>query len=482
MARLSGKGWAGFGEVYYEVTDRIKLTAGLRYNHDEKEVKDNSLLWNARDANFPQSTPVGGNTLDKLFTRLYTFVRGGAPTASELQLINYYGQGGQLAAALATPARSPQRLAISDAVPLVPDFNEQRNLTNSPHDFDWDETTGRIGVDWQVTDDSMVYLFYSRGYKPGGANPPIPPQFQADSRFEFDPEFIDAVELGMKNTLMDGTMTLNVSVFGYNYDGLQVARIKNNTSLNENIDADILGVELETSWRPESLPNLQVDAFYSYLKTEANGRSVDPTNRDGGDPNFIVLNDFAFLYAAERADITPALIATATALGATFPAAGVYPNGTPGVPDGTPVVMSRAALTALGATTVEGIPVTLDGNQLPNSPENTVHLGVQYTFPISAIQGDVIVRWDYSWRDDSYAREFNTVGDEIDGWDQQNASIVYASTSGVWEARAWIRNIEDEENVTGHYLTSDTSGYYRNYFLTEPRIYGASVRYNFGAH
>ena len=40
--------------------------------------------------------------------------------------------------------------------------------------------------------------------------------------------------------------------------------------------------------------------------------------------------------------------------------------------------------------------------------------------------------------------------------------------------RAWIRNILNDDNVTGKYLTSDTSGFYRNYFLTEPRIYGVS--------
>ena len=45
-----------------------------------------------------------------------------------------------------------------------------------------------------------------------------------------------------------------------------------------------------------------------------------------------------------------------------------------------------------------------------------------------------------------------------------------------------VRNIEDEDNITGHYLTSDTSGFFRNYFLTEPRVYGMSVRFAFGAN
>ena len=107
-------------------------------------------------------------------------------------------------------------------------------------------------------------------------------------------------------------------------------------------------------------------------------------------------------------------------------------------------------------------------------------IGAAYTWPIEAIAGDLTVRWDYYWQDDSYAREFNTKGDEIDSWDQQNLAVFYHSHNEKWEAKAWVRNLADDDNVTGHYLTSDTSGYYRNYFLTEPRIYGLSVRYNFG--
>src|SRR5690606_29403143 len=42
----------------------------------------------------------------------------------------------------------------------------------------WGEFTGRIGLDWKpdwsFTDDTLLYGFYSRGYKGGGANPPTP--------------------------------------------------------------------------------------------------------------------------------------------------------------------------------------------------------------------------------------------------------------------------------------------------------------------
>src|SRR3546814_10161656 len=42
----------------------------------------------------------------------------------------------------------------------------------------WGEFTGRAGVDWQpalgFTDQTLLYAFYSRGYKAGGMNPPTP--------------------------------------------------------------------------------------------------------------------------------------------------------------------------------------------------------------------------------------------------------------------------------------------------------------------
>jgi outer membrane receptor protein involved in Fe transport len=478
-----GEGWAVFGEAYFDVTDRVKVTAGLRYNKDEKRVRDTSLLWNATDANFPLSTALGGFAAPPLFSRVAGFLNGSAPTPAQVGLINYYGQGDALAAALLTPARSPERLAIHNAIPIVPGFNETRDITGSPSEFEWTEVTGRLGVDWQITDDVMVYLFYSRGYKPGGANPAIPPQFQDESNFSFEQEDIDAWEVGTKATVLDGQMILNGALFHYDYQGLQVARIKNNTSLNENIDANIYGAELEMLWRPEAAPGLTVEGAYSWLMTKVDGsQSVDPLDREGGDPDFITLNDFAFLYAARRSDITPAILSAAAAAGASVPVPGaIYPDGTPGVPNGTPVIISRAFLNAFGVETVEGVPVDLDGNRLPNAPEHTIHLGLAYTWNVPAIAGDLTARWDYYWQDRSYAREFNTRGDRIDSWDQHNASLTYDSTDGRWNARLWVRNIQDEDNVTGHYVTSDTSGYFRNYFLTEPRIYGASVRFNFGA-
>jgi outer membrane receptor protein involved in Fe transport len=508
-------GWAVFGEAYFDLTPKIKLTAGLRYNTDNKQTSDASVLYNSVD-NGAIAAGFGGPTGDflianglldpnfdaniagidgRFWSRTTNVLLGPLGGPAEADLAQLYGvTQEQLDAAALTPAYSAERIAISQQVPIVPQFGEARTLTGSPDEDEWKEVTGRLGVDWQVTDRSMVYAFFSRGYKPGGFNPAINPAFQATSSFTFDSEKIDAIELGSKNSFLDGGLTVNGNVFAYDYGGLQVTRIRNNNSLNDNIDAKIWGMELETFWQPEALPRMTVDASYSYLKTEVDGsESLDPVNRNAGNEDWVLLNNIdpgsltAVNYIALKSDISQTVVDNAL-----FPAMGApraldIDNGGTVVPVtipanefgvAIPAYMSRSYLDASGVTTSDGLPTDLDGNALPNTPEHTVHLGVQYRWDIDAIKGSLMPRWDYYWQDESYSREFNTVGDEIEAWDQHNLSLVYESYDGHWSVRAWVRNIQDSNNITGHYLTSDTSGFFRNYFLTEPRIWGASVRYN----
>ena len=62
----------------------------------------------------------------------------------------------------------------------------------------------------------------------------------------FAPEFVNAYELGTKNTLLDGGLTLNGDVFYYDYKGYQISQIVDRTSINLNFDAK---VEWRRSWR-----------------------------------------------------------------------------------------------------------------------------------------------------------------------------------------------------------------------------------------
>ena len=554
----TGEGRAAFGEVYYDYSERIKLTAGLRFNKDDKATSDSSVLFNSADANAALGGLFGADPIwlrSGLFGEIVAIASGTATSlsAGSLKLLEFHDAqgtyatnapaaiggivalgaaqqiGAQVAQGLLPPALIPVVLgtlglppifqnsvlallsqnpiaiggdpglqaaglsmrAIADALGPVPAFGETRFITGSPTESNWREVSGRLGFDYQLDDDTLIYGFYSRGYKPGGFNPAIPPQFQTTTPFTFDAEQVNAVEAGVKTTRLDGRLVVNSALFLYDYTGLQATRIRNNTSINENIDASIMGLEVEGTWRPEDIPAMAVDFAYGWLGSKVEGsRSVDPINRTGGDSSYILLNNIdpgsttGVNYVAKESQITAQVVAAALSLapnpaaldirnGATVESVS-YPANSAGV--SIPAYFSRRFLDTLGVETLEGVPVDLDGNSLPNAPDHTLRFGVAYTFQVG--QGDLTARWDAYWQSDSYAREFNTVGDEIDSWMQHNASLIYERQG--WTAKAWVRNVANDDNVTGKYLTSDTSGFFRNYFVTEPRIFGVSLRYSFG--
>src|SRR6185437_11384052 len=129
-------------------------------------------------------------------------------------------------------------------------------------DQSWSKVTGRAVANWtpklDFTDQSLFYASYARGYKAGGANPPGPvlitfgtgDQTNPIHPLTFQPEYINAFELGTKNTLLDGALTLNASAFYYDYKGYQISEIVDRTSINLNVDAKVKGAEVETVWEP----------------------------------------------------------------------------------------------------------------------------------------------------------------------------------------------------------------------------------------
>ena len=102
-------------------------------------------------------------------------------------------------------------------------------------DFDgkWDEPTGKINVSWNATDNIMAYATLSRSYKSGGFNPisSESPLLDPGCRSgnpdlaEFDPEYINALELGLKSRFFSNTLQANMTYFYYDYEGLQVGEI-----------------------------------------------------------------------------------------------------------------------------------------------------------------------------------------------------------------------------------------------------------------
>src|SRR5690606_29822141 len=76
--------------------------------------------------------------------------------------------------------------------------------------------TWRLALDYDATDDLLLYATYNRGFKSGNFNNTsftVPP---------FGPEIVDAYEVGFKSELMDRRVRLNSSIFYYDYKGIQL--------------------------------------------------------------------------------------------------------------------------------------------------------------------------------------------------------------------------------------------------------------------
>ena len=128
-----------------------------------------------------------------------------------------------------------------------------------PLDFDeqWDAVTPKIGIDYSVSPDVMLYASATRGFKSGAVsigspNPPV------------DPEFVWAYEAGVKSTLFEGTTELNAALFSYDYEDLQVNRVVGNSITTVNAaTASIEGFEVE--FRSRVTENFFVSGDVTYL-------------------------------------------------------------------------------------------------------------------------------------------------------------------------------------------------------------------------
>ena len=104
---------------------------------------------------------------------------------------------------------------------------------------DGDEMTWKIGADYDLRENTMVYASVSRGFKSGGYN-------DGTCGNVYDPEIIDAYEIGLKTSLASNRLQLNVAAFFYDYEDFQARLIVQNASIVANAaKTEIAGLEIE---------------------------------------------------------------------------------------------------------------------------------------------------------------------------------------------------------------------------------------------
>ncbi len=438
-----------FGEGYWKMSDRLKLTVGVRYNNDKKTIR-------AR-------------------TTLFSFL---APQGS-------------------TNAYDSPFIGSYDADPGI-----AGNQLYQERQVKFGEFTGRAVLDFQISPDHLIYASYSRGYKSGGINPPLSPIFSVPETF--NPEFVNSFEVGSKNTFGNGALQLNLTGFYYKYKDLQLSRIVARTSVNDNVSANIYGVEAEAIVRP--IRPLTINMNFSYLHSEVSQDKLLSNPRDfgAGRKDAVIIKDItnaancavgsnsgnvagvnAFVNTANalmNAGQIPGIVGGAGLKNTTpFPAGGgIASTGAYSVC----AVLSALAPTVgnapgIGGVTVysSGIPVNIRGNKLPGAPNVKFSAGVQYAAPVGNLT--LTPRVDLNFTGKSDGTIFNGVIDKIPSFTQLNAQIQLDGPEKKWYIRGFIQNITNDNSVTGLYVTDQSSGNFTNVFTLEPRRYGVAAGFKF---
>jgi iron complex outermembrane receptor protein len=247
---------AAYAQASYQVAEKLKLTAGIRYTQDTKDFRfanANSIL---------PLIPGTGATAGFQFANgnLITLRTGPIPRSA-------FGVQG------APTNCTFQNVPNNTQPPPRAGFQCRTDATNVLTGVNYNtvkfrRATWRVGADYQLSDDSLLYASASTGFRSGGFNSAQGP---AALQPTFRPEKVLAFELGSKNRFADDTIQINVAAFYNRYTGLQEQRQipvgATTLSIIENSGrARSYGAELEAIWKP--VPALTLGSSFSYLNAK----------------------------------------------------------------------------------------------------------------------------------------------------------------------------------------------------------------------
>lgn len=135
----------------------------------------------------------------------------------------------------------------------------------------FDDFSPRVGLEYEISSDVMAYASYSHGFKSGGFNMRGNILLDPQAAEPFDPETVDAIELGLKGSWLDDRLYANIAVFSQDYDDKQVTvnTTVANTPVQRVLNAAKAtgdGVEIEMS--AKLTEEFKLNFIYGYLDAE----------------------------------------------------------------------------------------------------------------------------------------------------------------------------------------------------------------------
>ena len=204
--------YAAFLHMDFKVTDQFGITLGGRYTKEDKNFIGGQADLNGFTYKISGCNPTGGSGESAIST----------PSIPD---------GRHLSAGARLPGAGP-------AVPLLPGGRAGPEL-GRVH-------ARRSGRSTSSTDDVMVYVKYLKGFKSGGWTTRLSQPISDGAQAEFDPEYAETYELGLKSELFDNRLLMNIAVFTTDYEDIQLNFQEGASPVLHNAgDATISGAELE---------------------------------------------------------------------------------------------------------------------------------------------------------------------------------------------------------------------------------------------
>ena len=310
---------------------------------------------------------------------------------------------------------------------------------------DWSAVSPRLGFNYLINDDVMVYASWAKGFRSGGyngrGNTP-------SSIGPFDEETADNYEIGIKSDLLENRLRLNASAFFMDYEDLQRAAIRpapggaGQETVTENVgSAENWGVEFEATALVTDA--LTVNATLGYLKAE---------NKEW----------CAAVHGVLATDAPP--------------------SGFGQCADSSQVLLPGGG--------IAGFLVPVDVTNLPpaQSPKWQSRVDVIYDFNLNDA-GSLTVAGTWFYRDGNSLVSGGLPSGTLDGVQQYNGEFInpkrdsshifdlnatWRSADEAWRVSAFVKNVSDEVFVnTGTFV----AGLFNFVQLNHPRHWGLELAY-----
>ena len=423
---------AAYGQLSYTFFDKLTLTSGLRQTTDKKSVL-------AARFNLAATGP-------------------GSYFAHGIDDPVDYNCGGFIAANPASVSASPT--AVAQAYNFV--------CANNTYTY----TTYRQAVDYKFDRDHMVYASYSNGVHAGGFNTGPVTINGVPTLLPFAPEKVNAFEVGTKNTLLDGKLTLNAAVFRNDYRNLHAqtsipnpnAPLTSVIALIQNIGKDrAIGIDIDAVFRPTK--ELRMTFAYNWLDAKQIEYAVNTFNF-GGTRSFC--------------GITPSCIAS------TGEANGVqgtpFPNSRTDANRFVPVVDANGAQIVVG-----GVPqfryviagVGRDGTRYSSqkafSPKHTFQIGTAYSISLGSA-GTLTPEIQTYYNSGYILTDLTPDYGNNAAYTKTDLRLTYRTANKNFTIQAFVNNVEDKAIITRAVYAADRALLVN---FAPPRTYGITAGYKF---